>query len=378
MKQKWDIFCKIVDNFGDIGVCWRLSKQLSTEYGLQVRLWVDDLAVAKKLIANLDINTASQLIQDIEICHWTDDFKAATVADVVIEAFGCEPPAIYLAAMAVKKPVWINLEYLSAEQWVDDFHAKSSPHPASGLTRYFFFPGFTEQTGGLIREQGLLAARNDFQNSASAQQAFLHGLHIADDNALKVSLFAYPHAPVASLLDCLKASSRPVVCLVPESSISTAISAYFGKQKIQPGESVASGNVRLQLIPFLTQQDYDKLLWACDINFVRGEDSWVRAVWAGKPFIWQPYLQQEDTHITKLTAFLDRYYSTLSAAAKAAVYACHLDWCKQQLTQQHWENILGNLPALQAHHIEQLEQLEQLASQPDLAAKLVIFCQNRL
>ncbi|MGZ8251967.1 MAG: elongation factor P maturation arginine rhamnosyltransferase EarP, partial [Methylophilaceae bacterium] len=243
------------------------------------------------------------------------------------------------------------------------------------LTRYFFFPGFTEHTGGLIREQGLLAARDDFQNSASAQQAFLHGLHIADDNALKVSLFAYPHAPVASLLDCLKASSRPVVCLVPESSISTAIAAYFGKQKIQPGESVSAGNLRLQLIPFLTQQDYDKLLWACDINFVRGEDSWVRAVWAAKPFIWQPYLQQEDTHITKLTAFLDRYYSTLSTAAKAAAYACHLDWCKQQLTPQHWESLLSHLPALQAHHIE---QSGQLASQPDLAAKLVIFCQNRL
>jgi len=375
LKQKWDIFCKIVDNFGDIGVCWRLSKQLSTEYGLQVRLWIDDLAVAKKLIPGLDITTASQLIQDIEIYHWTDDFKAAAVADVVIEAFGCEPPAIYLAAMAVKKPVWINLEYLSAEQWVDDFHAKSSPHPASGLTRYFFFPGFTEQTGGLIREQGLLAARNDFQNASTAQQIFWQSLHVTDDNALKVSLFAYPHAPVASLLDCLKASSRPVVCLVPESSISTAIAAYFGKQEIQPGASVSAGNLRLQLIPFLTQQDYDKLLWACDINFVRGEDSWIRAVWAGKPFIWQPYLQQEGTHITKLTAFLDRYYSTLGADAKATAYTCHLNWCSQQLTQQHWESLLNHLPALQTYHIE---QSGQLASQPDLAAKLVIFCQNRL
>jgi len=375
LKQKWDIFCKIVDNFGDIGVCWRLSKQLSTEYGLQVRLWIDDLAVAKKLIASLDITTASQFIQDIEICHWADDFKYATVADVVIEAFGCEPPASYLTAMSVKKPVWINLEYLSAEQWVDDFHAKSSPHPASGLTRDFFFPGFTEQTGGLIREQGLLASRDAFQSSTSAQQIFWQSLHVADDNALKVSLFAYPHAPVASLLDCLKTSSRPVVCLVPQSSITTAIAAYFGKQEIQPGESVSAGNLRLQLIPFLTQQVYDKLLWACDINFVRGEDSWVRALWAGKPFIWQPYLQQEDTHTIKLAAFLDRYYSTLGADAKATAYACHLDWCSQQLTQQHWESLLSHLPALQAHHIE---QSRQLASQPDLAAKLVIFCQYRL
>ena len=44
VRRTWDIFCSVVDNFGDIGVCWRLARRLSAGLGQQVRLWVDDLA----------------------------------------------------------------------------------------------------------------------------------------------------------------------------------------------------------------------------------------------------------------------------------------------------------------------------------------------
>ena len=39
----WDIFCNVVDNFGDIGVCWRLACNLASR-GKRVRLWVDDVS----------------------------------------------------------------------------------------------------------------------------------------------------------------------------------------------------------------------------------------------------------------------------------------------------------------------------------------------
>ena len=45
----WDIFCTVVDNYGDIGVCWRLARQLAAEHGFAVRLWVDDLASFARL-----------------------------------------------------------------------------------------------------------------------------------------------------------------------------------------------------------------------------------------------------------------------------------------------------------------------------------------
>ncbi|MBY0444112.1 MAG: elongation factor P maturation arginine rhamnosyltransferase EarP, partial [Burkholderiales bacterium] len=38
---RWDIFCRVIDNYGDIGVCWRLARQLSFEHGFAVRLMVD-------------------------------------------------------------------------------------------------------------------------------------------------------------------------------------------------------------------------------------------------------------------------------------------------------------------------------------------------
>jgi len=384
LNQKWDIFCKIVDNFGDIGVCWRLSKQLSIEYDLQVRLWVDELDIAKKLIPELDINQSTQYIQNIEICHWNEATESLNadnfeVADVVVEAFACELPANYIKAMAIKKPVWINLEYLSAETWIDDFHAHSSIHSASGLKKHFFFPGFTERTGGLIRAQNLLAERNNFLASDSAKKSFWEMLEVDINDAITLSLFCYPHAPIQSLLECMQHSSKPVLCLAPENSLTTNIASYFGKNSIKVGEKLKAGNLTLQIIPFLSQQLYDQLLWACDINFVRGEDSWVRAIWAGKPFIWQPYFQQEDTHITKLESFIERYYRQEpeheNIDTKTIMHTCHLAWCGTAFEQRNWEALVKNLAAIQSHHLEQSTQLAEL---PDLAAKLVIFCKNRL
>ena len=149
-KPSWDIFCRIVDNFGDIGVCWRLAKQLHAEHGLDIRLWVDDLSAAQKIIPQLDVYLNQQVIDEITILKWHAEADFLTAADVVIEAFACELPAVYIKAMAQKKSKWVNLEYLSAESWVADFHAKPSPQ-ANGLIRYFYFPGFNENTGGLAQ-----------------------------------------------------------------------------------------------------------------------------------------------------------------------------------------------------------------------------------
>ena len=125
--KRWDIFCKIVDNFGDIGVCWRLARQLQLEHGLQIRLWIDDLSVAQKIIFSLNDKKTSQVCDGIKIEKWRAASDFSQAADVVIEAFACELPSAYLVAMAQQKSKWINLEYLSAENWVDDFHAKPSP-----------------------------------------------------------------------------------------------------------------------------------------------------------------------------------------------------------------------------------------------------------
>ena len=179
MNKRWDLFCRVIDNFGDVGVCWRLAKQLRDEYGFEVRLWVDDLNVASKIVTGLDATLKSQKVNGVEVCLWGDDASFANVmpADVVIEAFACELPNPYIQNMVANKPIWLNLEYLSAETWVEDFHAQSSIHPSTGLVKTFFFPGFSDNTGGLIREQHLIAKREAAKAKSKFRCYRRHQIH---------------------------------------------------------------------------------------------------------------------------------------------------------------------------------------------------------
>jgi len=368
-RQRWDIFCRIVDNYGDIGVCWRLARQLAHEYSLDVRLWVDALPVAQRLLPALDTQLPEQVLDGVTIAHWSPEFQFNRIADVVIEAFACELPEPYINAMAAHPPVWINLEYLSAEAWVEEFHLQPSPHPRLALKKTFFFPGFTENTGGLLRERRLMEARDAAQALSTA--AFSMATTPAD--ALRVSLFAYPQANMAGLFTAMANGDRQVVCLIPESSLLAPVSQFFGADNLQPGDHYSLGALSVHILPFLSQAEYDQLLWSCDLNFVRGEDSWIRAIWAGRPFIWQPYIQSEGTHLVKLEAFLQRYLPPLEAVAADALATFHRQWAQRQLAADSWPQLVHALPTIQRHA---KQQSQALAAQDDLAAKLVIFVRN--
>ena len=316
IPKTWDIFCRVVDNFGDAGVCWRLARILHREHGLPVRLCIDDLATLRLLHPALDANAAQQQLDGITVCRWQDAVPLPADAAVVIEAFGCGLPDNYIAAMAAntRPPLWIVLEYLSAESWVDEHHGLSSPHPRLPLPRYFFFPGFTSATGGLLREADLQSRRAAFD--AVARQAFWRDMGFSDvaADALTVSLFAYGDAPVAELLAAMAQDAKPVVVAVPGGSLLPAVRSFFGVAAGDKGPW-HRGALELRALPFLPQARYDELLWACDFNFVRGEDSFVRAQWAGRPLVWQPYRQEDGAHQRKLQAFLDRYGAGLVPAA---------------------------------------------------------------
>jgi uncharacterized repeat protein (TIGR03837 family) len=157
MRANWDIFCNVVDNYGDIGIAWRLARGLVGEHGLDVRLWVDDLHAFQRIWPAIDPSAEEQSCEGVTVRAWRSPFAATEPARVVVEAFGCALPDAYLAAMGEQSPppVWINLEYLSAEPWVAEHHGLPSPHPRLPLTKYFFFPGYTPATGGLLAEAGL-------------------------------------------------------------------------------------------------------------------------------------------------------------------------------------------------------------------------------
>ncbi len=286
--MQWDLFCRVIDNYGDIGVSWRLAADLAAR-GERVRLWVDDSS-ALAWMAPLGA-------PNVDVLAWPTDDADTAPGDVVIEAFGCELPDAWLRRMrrAGRPPIWINLEYLSAESFVERSHGLMSPQasgPGAGLRKWFFYPGFSERTGGLIRELDLANRQTTFSRDAWLAASGID----ARAGERVVSLFCYEAPALPLLID--KLAERPTLLL--------ATAGHAARQAaVLLGAGLSRGALRATLLPALTQPDYDHLLWASDINFVRGEDSLVRALWADKPFVWQPYRQHDGVHLAKLEALLD-------------------------------------------------------------------------
>ena len=372
------LFCKVVDNYGDIGICWRLARQLAKEHGIAVTLWVDDLRSFQRICPEVAIDREAQGIGAVTVRHWRDQngaFAAGDLADLVIEFFACDIPPGYIAAMPQRtpRPVWLNLEGLTAEEWVEGCHTLPSSHPTMPLTKYFFFPGFTARTGGLLHESGLEQEREAFQRDPAAMTAFLGRFGVAptEMTALKVSLFCYPQAPVSELFAAWQNGGQALLCLVPEGVAADAVQAFLG-QSATPGAGMTRGALTVRVMPFLAQHDYDKLLWACDLNFVRGEDSFVRAQWAGKPFIWNIYPQDKNLHHVKLNAFLKFYTAGtdhLNAFSRAwnAAAAEAVDW------NASWSALAADLPEIGRMTDD---WRRKMLANGDLATNLLRFAQT--
>ena len=330
MTARWHLFCRVVDNFGDAGVCWRLARALAGEHGLDVTLVVDDPRALARMAPGVDVDAPHQRHAGVTIVTWTDPLPdALAAADVVVEAFGCGLPDAYTDAMAARAtpPAWFVLEYLSAEPWVDGAHGLPSPHPRLPLVRRFWFPGFTNATGGLLRERSLLATRDDFQGDEAARTAFWRSLGApSDGRELRVSLFCYPQATLSSLFDAWADGDDPIGCVVPEGVATGALDRWTGGRVPHPGAPLTRGRLTLHAIPFLAQDAYDRLLWACDVNVVRGEDSFVRAQWAARPFVWHIYAQAQGAHLRKLDAFVECYTAALGPREAAAVRRLFRAW----------------------------------------------------
>ncbi len=303
--MRWDLFCRVIDNHGDLGVCWRLAADLAAR-GEAVRLWIDDATALSWM--------APEGAAGVEVHPWPGHDVGAGPGDVVVEAFGCDPPAFFVERMAAcpDAPVWINLEYLSAEDYVERSHRLPSPHP-SGLTKWFFYPGYTERTGGLLREPGLLETRRSFD---AAAWLAARGITRAPEERV-VSLFCYANAALPALLHEL--AQAPTLLLATPGPAAQQTREVLGA-------SGRLGALRSIELPYLTQVNFDRLLWSCDLNVVRGEDSAVRAIWAGAPFVWQFYPQGDGAHHAKVEAFLRRYLAGADGAWAVPVRALWRAW----------------------------------------------------
>jgi uncharacterized repeat protein (TIGR03837 family) len=293
--------------------------------------------------------------QHFEVRHWPTAFPNTTPAPRVIALFGARLPESYLAAMAFvpTPPIWINLEYLTAEAWAVGCHGLTSPHPP--LIEHFFFPGVSDGTGGVVIEPHLVQERNDFDRAR-----FLHGLNIPDDGKPLISLFCYDTAALDDWLEQWQEGARIVTFITPALP---RIAQRLGHTPLTAGDTLQRGGLELIVLPWLSQDDYDRLLWSCDLNIVRGEDSFVRAQLAGRPMLWQPYPQTEEAHLVKLDAWLDHYTHGLSEQQAHTLRTAHHAFSLGHAMQ--------GLAHSLAPHEHALRWRDQILARGDLGAHLL-------
>ena len=320
--RPWDLFCHVIDNYGDVGVCWRLAVDLA-QRGIPVRLWIDDDSALQWMAPGAQQGRWA----GIQVLPWKRASDAGTLATlepaaVWIEAFGCELPdafvahGVSLASAGCDRPVWINLEYLSAERFAQRAHGLASPvlhGVARGWTKFFYYPGFTPGSGGLLRESDLGVRRQQFDRSdwLAARGIGLQGERL-------VSLFCYEPQGLSTLLTHWRQGPRPTRLLV---TAGRATAAVHAAAPCSPEATRhVTGQLAIDFLAPLSQLEFDHLLWACDLNLVRGEDSVIRALWAARPFVWQIYPQHDAAHHAKLEAFLE------ALAAPDSIRLAHHAW----------------------------------------------------
>ena len=283
-----DIFCQVIDNYGDVGVAYRLAREFKRVYPNKKLRFVINQTEELNLIRKSE---------DIEIILYKDISKIENSADLIIESFGCEIPKEYMDKALKNSKLIINLEYFSAEKWVDDFHLQES-FLGGNLKKYFFIPGLSEKSGGILLDNEFLERKKKVEAN---KEYYLEKFEIKEKYDLIGSVFSY-EKNFDSLIEELKKLNKKVILLILSEKTQKNFIKYFD-----------NGNnydkIKFVKLPFFTYDKYEELLALCDFNLVRGEDSFVRALLLGKPFLWHIYPQDENTHIKKLESFLEKYCS---------------------------------------------------------------------
>lgn len=377
------LFVRVIDNYGDLGVAWRLACDLRQRLHARVWLWSDDTTLLHALAPAYTDEAA------ITVLPWRDEATSAAQladlppADLVIETFGCELPAAVRARIRQDGPLWLNWEYLSAEDWTAAVHALPSLQ-ADGSAKFFWLMGFDAHSGGLLREVGYSAARNAFEHDTAAQQAFKRRYGLPENpHGPNWLLFAYDHPRWADWLQMWRHAGRPLTLWLAGEQI---MASLHRAGILGPNDLVTEGShlywhtLRLCRLPFVPQAEFDHLLFLAEGAIVRGEDSFVRAQWAGLPFWWHIYPQQQQAHLAKLHAFWQRAAQDWPAPLRQAHQAL-----SQDLNGGDDLTPTARLAAWQTLHAHASHWRQHshawshtLHAQSSAVERLALFMQNRL
>ncbi len=337
------LFCRVIDRFGDAAIAWRLARQLVAA-GQCCTLLIDHLPTLKQLCPELDMLHLD--LDGIRVIVWSKDVRPSDlpVADVWIECFGCGWGGLdHSHYTDPQRPLRYNLEYLGTESWVEQCHGLDSPDPRTGLKTTFWIPGFSRYSGGLLREQG-----QDEDDAPSDLLSRLLGMPV-HASACSVSLFCYQHAPLQGLADAL----------VEQSEHQETHLLIFPGEPSKAWSQISlsmTSPLHIHWLPWLSHTDYDRLLRCCSLNIVRGEDSFVRAHWAGRPLLWHAYPQDDVAHLDKVRGWLEQ------RPVSQPFYAWHLDFNQGSGHPDQARAALDVLPEEQACILEFRRTLRGLPS----------------
>lgn len=313
-----DIFCHVIDNFGDAGVVYRFVKEFKKMNPQCItRMFIDNLNTLHSIVPQIDVSEPVQHFEEITFIDSStlssQDVEKLGVADILVEAFACEIPEPVMDVAVFKSKIIINLEYLSAEDWVEGYHLKESLLNKGTAKKFFFMPGLTNSTGGVIINSTVAKSREKLQIARLSVLEELLEKHIGsslgdEKNSLFGTVFSYERG-FDNFLRNLTEIDKNVYLMIFGHKSHDSIKASLERAGMNANNTsyVQYKNLHIAFLPFLSQQSYDSLLCCCDFNLVRGEDSLVRAISAAKPFIWNAYLQENRYQRVKVNAFLENF-----------------------------------------------------------------------
>lgn len=381
------LFCTVIDNFGDVGVSWRLARELRVRTGARVCLWLDDAAALRTIVPDTPELPCTH--QGIELRLWQEgqwaDLDAAPLPDAVVETFACALPERVLKIIGERRAHWLNWEYLSAEAWAVRTHAMQSLQ-SNGAAKYFWQMGFCPESGGLLREQDYAARRAAFLDDEQAQAALRKDLCLPPkaEGVRECFAFGYADGVWADWFGSLRETGQPLTLWLAGGQIIDSLrgGGCIGAHDLQQaGDFVQCGSLRLQRIAFVPQSRFDEILWLADMLWVRGEDSFIRAQYAAKPMFWHIYPQAELAHLDKLDAF----WQTVDAHAPLLpeLHAAHRALSDELnggakldagARTAHWQTLFAAFPQWQA---QTAQWQAHLFAQSDSVSRLQDFLAAR-
>lgn len=313
--RKMDIFCQVIDNFGDVGVVYRLANQLKGRY--KIRVFIDCLRELVLLNPRVNMEKDIQLVEGIEFITYDylkKKWESINPHEIIIEAFGCEIHQGYYTKAKENSRLLINLEYLSSEEWTLGFHGVESLIGAKTLKKFFYIPGLLSGSGGVLFDREKLERMKNIspQERERLLDYYLKNFPRELREGKKIgTVFSY-EKNFEKLLETLSCQEGETILLLMGEKTQNSVREILKKIREERFEGeleernniIRYKNIFIECYPFIPQEEYDELILLTDFNFVRGEDSFVRAVLSGVPFLWHIYFQEEGVHMEKLRGFL--------------------------------------------------------------------------